>query len=642
MTAALARLRGRLAGALGKAGVVPLAASAGLIFATARLALWHPHLLHRQPGWAAVARPALRASFGHPAWRLFEPYLGLLIVAGILVGWAAVAAAAARFVLVHRREPDPQEEHMESRLPPYPFDPSKEALVIGEQHAQEGEQVEDPRWLVLPFEGLYGNTICLGATGSAKTSSLAYPLTMQLIRIHANDPERKLGGLIMDPKGNYAHFVREQMAAAGRADDFFEVALDGEVYTNVLERPDLNAPALAGHFFDAIKNYQGEGHHDPFWRQEALDLATQAIRTIRLITGREPTIRKIYRVGTSYDSFEPWIKEAQLMAAKPRERVKAGKAEPGDHELIEEAESLAFWANEKLAKLDVKLRTSISATLNGACSMFDVPVVRRTFAPEPEDMKGRREFIGFREALRRGYVVSLRIPGTQYKSVSNVVRTLMKLNFFDAVLERLADLRPGERPRPCFFVADEYDQIVTQPADGEYYARSREACAINVVATQSYAVLVSRFKDQHAARALMANLRNQVWMGMNDTDSLDEASRLCGEVDRERLTHSRGESTDQASWSWMDGRLMGHRGGSNEGLSTTVHRERLFPAGVFARLQKDQAIVRAFDGTRPLPPWVTYLKPYYGDPDESWYAQKPRRAGDVRLAVVKDETPAAG
>ncbi len=286
-----------------------------------------------------------------------------------LVGWAAVAAAAARFVLVHRRGPDPQEEHMESRLPPYPFDPSKEALVIGEQHAQEGEQVEDPRWLVLPFEGLYGNTICLGATGSAKTSSLAYPLTMQLIRIHANDPERKLGGLIMDPKGNYAHFVRGQMAAAGRADDFFEVALDGEVYTNVLERPDLNAPALAGHFFDAIKNYQGEGHHDPFWRQEALDLATQAIRTIRLITGREPTIRKIYRVGTSYDSFEPWIKEAQHLAAKPRERVKAGKPEPGDHELIEEVESGRGRPRSVLAALSLRVRNEAKTVAgHGSCA----------------------------------------------------------------------------------------------------------------------------------------------------------------------------------------------------------------------------------------------------------------------------------
>ena len=55
-------------------------------------------------------------------------------------------------------------------------------------HEQEGAQVEDPRWLVLPFEGLYGNVIGIGATGSAKTSSLAYPITAQLLRIHAGDP----------------------------------------------------------------------------------------------------------------------------------------------------------------------------------------------------------------------------------------------------------------------------------------------------------------------------------------------------------------------------------------------------------------------------------------------------------------------
>jgi len=47
---------------------------------------------------------------------------------------------------------------------------------------------------------------------------------------------------------------------------------------------------------------------------------------------------------------------------------------------------------------------------------------------------------------------------------------------------------------------------VTEPADGDYFARSREACGINVVATQSYARLVAKFKSEHAARSLMANL----------------------------------------------------------------------------------------------------------------------------------------
>ena len=346
--------------------------------------------------------------------------------------------------------------------------------------------------------------------------------------------------------------------------------------------------------------------------------------------------RHVYRVATSFESFEPWVKDAAAMAADAKQRIKHGRAEPGDHMLVEEAESLTFWAEGKLSKLDPKLRASIAAGLNGACSLFDVPDVRRSFAPTPADMAGKRAFIGFREALERGLVVAVRIPGTQFKTVSIMVRTLLKLNFFDAVLERLTHLKPGERPRPCFWVADEYDQVVTEPADGDYFARSREACGINVVATQSYARLVAKFKSEHAARSLMANLRTQVFLGLNDTDSAQEASRLCGEVDRERSTWSRGETIDDASWSWTDGRLMGHRGGANEGVQQTVHREALFPPGVFTALRKDQAVVRAFDGARPLPPWVVYLKPYYQDPDVSWYASKAASEGDVRLGVVRE------
>ncbi len=339
------------------------------------------------------------------------------------------------------------------------------------------------------------------------------------------------------------------------------------------------------------------------------------------------------------EAREEEIRVTAALRWQAADRIKNKQPEPGDEALLEDYESLEFWAREKLAKLDPKLRSSISATLNGACSLFDVPVVRRTFAPTPEDCRGKTEFAGFRDALARGLVVTVRVPGTQYKTVSNVVRTLMKLNFYDAVLERLSELQPGQRPRPCFFVADEFDQITTQPADGDYLARAREACAINVVATQSYAALVARFKDEHAARQMLANLRTQVWLGVNDADSAEEASKLCGDIDRERSTHSRGESTEDASWSWLDGRLMGHKGGSNEGVSMTVHRERLFPPGVFTALQKDQAVVRAFDGKRPLPPWVAYLKPYYDDPDKSWYADKRADAGDVRLATVREETP---
>ena len=106
----------------------------------------------------------------------------------------------------------------------------------------------------------------------------------------------------------------------------------------VLARPDLSAPALAGHFFDAVKNVQGESVHDPFWRQEAIDLCTQAIRVIRIVNGVEPTLQSVYRAATSFESFERWVKQAQEAAAAARLKVRNRQATPAEHRLAEEVD----------------------------------------------------------------------------------------------------------------------------------------------------------------------------------------------------------------------------------------------------------------------------------------------------------------
>jgi hypothetical protein len=93
----------------------------------------------------------------------------------------------------------------------------------------------------LPEKGMYTGILITGATGSAKTSAAQYPFTAQLIHLHASDPARKMGGLIIDAKGNYADFVQDQCARAGRLADYYEVSLTSGVKWNIVGRPDLNA-----------------------------------------------------------------------------------------------------------------------------------------------------------------------------------------------------------------------------------------------------------------------------------------------------------------------------------------------------------------------------------------------------------------
>jgi len=98
---------------------------------------------------------------------------------------------------------------------------------------------------------------------------------------------------------------------------------------------DVNAAALGGHIADMIENVQGTSLADPFWHQEAKDLASQVIRVLRLAEGREPTMATLYRAATSYEAFEDYGKLAEKRAStgergRPgRRRVRFGRIPGG-------------------------------------------------------------------------------------------------------------------------------------------------------------------------------------------------------------------------------------------------------------------------------------------------------------------------
>jgi hypothetical protein len=556
---------------------------------------------------AAQCAPAwLAALNGWPALAAHEAatarYLAALAVLPLPFVGAALACALLNFAEVHglagpqrgRRRP----------LPAYPFDSRRTQLVIGETHQQDGSRSEQPGWLVLPEKGLYTGILITGATGSAKTSAAQYPFTAQLIHLHAADPARKMGGLIIDAKGNYADFVRDQCAHAGRLADYYEVSLTSGVRWNIIGRPDLNAAALGGHIADMIENVQGTSLADPFWHQEAKDLASQVIRVLRLAEGREPTMATLYRAATSYEAFEDYVKLAE-------KRVSTGDQQ-------DELASIKFWLEAKAAKLDAKLRASIAAGLNGVCSLFDDPKIREVFAPDPI----WENFRGFDRLIEEGHIVALRVPKSQLKTVSTIVGTMTKLNFFDSVLNRLARAEYGSEDvgRGVFFVADEYDGYTTQPGDGDFFSKCREAKCCAVIATQTYESFVAKLKNEHVAAQLIANLRTKIWLCAEDNYTARQAADLCGEIERKKVSRSRNETAKRSAFSFLDGDVIAADPGSvGEGITISLRREHLFTPRAFTSLKVNQAIVKAFDGVRVLEPWVVYLKPMHENPELSWF-----------------------
>jgi len=160
-----------------------------------------------------------------------------------------------------------------ARLPLYPDPAGRQtlALVLGEVHqAKRPEPAADPRWLTIPERGLYTGIAIFGAIGSGKTSGCMYPYAEQLLAFRAADRERRIGGLILEVKGDFCNKVRTILKKQGREGDYLEVGLESEYRYNPLYN-DLDAYALAYGIASLLTNLYGKGK-EPFWQQAYTNL----------------------------------------------------------------------------------------------------------------------------------------------------------------------------------------------------------------------------------------------------------------------------------------------------------------------------------------------------------------------------------
>ena len=100
------------------------------------------------------------------------------------------------------------------------------SLVLGEVHeARKQIPSQHPHWLTIPERGLFTGIAIVGAVGSGKTASCMYPFAEQILAYRAQDPERRIGGLILEVKGDFCGKVRDILGKHGRPADYVEISL---------------------------------------------------------------------------------------------------------------------------------------------------------------------------------------------------------------------------------------------------------------------------------------------------------------------------------------------------------------------------------------------------------------------------------
>jgi hypothetical protein len=199
------------------------------------------------------------------------------------------------------------------KLPAYPDPTGRKDLfvVIGElHHPKRPESVEEPRWRVLPSRGLFTGIAVFGAIGTGKTSGCMYPFAEQVLTYQASDPLRRIGGLVLEVKGDFCRKVRGILKQAGRESDYVAVSLESPYRYNPLYN-DLDAYSLAYGIASLLNNLFGKGK-EPFWQQAYTNLV-KFIILLHKVLYDYVTLFDVYECAINPELIEQKIAEGDRL-----------------------------------------------------------------------------------------------------------------------------------------------------------------------------------------------------------------------------------------------------------------------------------------------------------------------------------------
>jgi len=267
-------------------------------------------------------------------------------------------------------------------LPPYLDPRTREdlSLVLGEVHRQLVPKPSPaPQWLSIPERGLFTGIASFGSIGSGKTYGLILPAMRQLFAYRADDPSRRLSGIVLEVKGDLCRQLQRILKWCGRERDYVEVSLDGDIRYNPLNNS-LDAYAQAFNIASIITSIWGRGK-EPFWQQSYTDLVRYVILLHRIRDGYL-TMVDLFRTVISAGRLEELLTEVGSRFSTTS-YIGIGKDEYREHEGL--LSPLGFeWNKDSGLHLIAWTEALENLLTQETSAAFDV-FTRRPYQPEHRD-----------------------------------------------------------------------------------------------------------------------------------------------------------------------------------------------------------------------------------------------------------------
>lgn len=447
--------------------------------------------------------------------------------------------------------------------------------------------------LYISEKSLYQNILITGGIGTGKTASAMYPFTKQLIKYENDNSSKKLGFLILDVKGNYYSKIKEFAKEYDRLNDVIVIELNGKYTYNPLNKPNLKASILANRIKTILLLFS-PNNSESYWLDKSEQVIENFITLCRMYNNNYVTFEELHKLVTDRNYY---LQKLHVV----RKVFLSGVL---DDSSIYDLLSCIRFIEKDFYSLDDRtfniLKSEITRITN--CFVSDYEVLK-TFCPT----KSKENFYGFEDTIQNGKIVVLNLNIGKYKNLSKIIAAYLKLDFQTDVISQLATFVK----RPMVFISDEYQEYVTS-SDAEFFAQSREAKCINIVATQSYTSLLHTLNNQYSVKVIVQNLVNKLWFRTDDIFTIEDAQKQIGKEDKEKASRTISESSKESNYNYLLKRFSSIDSNLSESINTYYQFDYSFDYNFFTQeLETFSCLAFLSTGTKIIKPQKINMLPYF-------------------------------
>ena len=369
----------------------------------------------------------------------------------------------------------------------------------------------------------------------------------------------------------------------------------GNIKYNPLDKPNLKPAMLANRLKTILKLFSKNNSED-YWLDKAEQVLTECIKFCRLYNNGYVTFLELHKLITIPDYYTSKI---SLM----RSKFLSGKLSSSNvHDLLSSIEFFEKEFNNLDTRTSSILKSEITRITGTFVSDYEI---QNTFCPTKEDLN----FFGFEEMIEKGKIIVLNMNIAEYKNLSKIIAAYLKLDFQTEVMARLA--KHESSIRSVCFISDEYHEYVTD-TDADFFAQSREAKCINIVATQSYTSLLNSINNQYTVKVIIQNLINKFWFRTDDTFTIEDAQKQLGKEDKQKFSKSISESSKDPKITSLSSIFSYDKPNYSESLNEYTHYDFIFDTHFFTqRLDTFSCLAFLSTGKSIIPPQKIDLTPYF-------------------------------